>query len=92
MAPASGPYRVYDLDSGETIDEGTFHVEANAAAPVRQIRISQGRARMLVVEWEAGGRKCFNHYALGFPPVALEQYHVWLQKLNRRFYRIKELF
>ena len=92
MAPAVGPYRVYDLDSGETFDEGSFRVDANAATTVKQIRISQGRARMLVVEWETDGRKCFNHYALGFPPVSLKQYHGWLQTLNQKFYHIQELF
>ena len=72
------------------LDLSDFH--PNAAAVVEHMRVSQGRPRMLVLEWECGGQRGFNHYALNFPPGDLQQYLGWLDELNRRFYHLPQLF
>jgi hypothetical protein len=37
-----------------------------------------------MIEWEAGGRRAFNHYIAGSPPFPFEAYHGWVARLEAR--------
>ena len=84
---AEGTYRVTDLLTGELFSEGEFSVAADSAEEIASFPVCQGEQRMLLIEWECGGRKYCNHYLLGDPPVRPELYLQWLEKLDRLIYR-----
>lgn len=77
----SGPYRVWDADSGEILMDGTYHAAANQTSTLGRIRVSHGEHRLFLMEWEAQGRRAGNHYCLGKPPFDFPRYRNWLQKI-----------
>ena len=78
---ASGHYRVWDADSGETLLEGDYAVKANENLEVGRIPVFHSGKRLFLIEWTANGRKGANHYLQGMPPFSLEQYRSWLPKI-----------
>jgi beta-mannosidase len=78
---ASGHYRVWDADSGETLLEGDYAVKANENLEVGQIPVFHSGKRLFLIEWTANGKKYANHYLQGMPPYSLSQYKVWLTKI-----------
>ena len=85
--PVSGTFKVSDLMTGETFAEGGFSIPADTAADVTSFPVSGEEQRMLLIEWEAGGRKSYNHFMLGNAPVKPELYLQWLDKLDELIYR-----
>ena len=85
--PASGTFKVSDLMTGETFAEGGFSIPADTAADVTSFPVSGEEQRMLLIEWEIGGRRSYNHYMLGNAPVKPELYLQWLDKLDELIYR-----
>ncbi|NLC56301.1 MAG: glycoside hydrolase family 2 [Armatimonadetes bacterium] len=79
--PASGPYRIWDADTGETLMQGEFHTEANANQELGRLRISHGHQRLFLIQWELAGKTYGNHYLLGKPPISFEQYRRWLKAI-----------
>ena len=78
---ASGHYRVWDADSGETLLEGDYAVKANENLEVGAIPVFHSGKRLFLMEWTANGRRCVNHYLQGQPPFSLAQYKSWLTKV-----------
>jgi beta-mannosidase len=75
----SGNYRLWDGETGEVLAEGRFTSPPNGIESLSRIRVSRGEKRLILIEWEIGGKKSFNHYIHGNPPFRLEQYKGWLE-------------
>ena len=76
-------YRVRDLDSGETIAEGTSTLAADASTPLCPIR-AEGGNHFYAIEWETGnGEKGTNHYLDGTPKY---DYHWYMRCLKSMGY------
>jgi beta-mannosidase len=78
---ASGHYRVWDADSGETLLEGDYTVKANENLDLGQIPVFHSGKRLFLMEWTANGKKYGNHYLQGMSPFSLAQYKAWLPKI-----------
>jgi beta-mannosidase len=78
---ASGHYRVWDADSGETLLEGDYAAQANANLEVGAIPVFHSGKRLFLLEWTANGKRYVNHYLQGMPPFSLAQYKSWLSKI-----------
>jgi beta-mannosidase len=81
QADASGHYRIWDADSGETLLEGDYATKANENLDLGTIPVSHSGKRLFLMEWTANGKEYANHYLQGFPPFSLEQYKAWLVKI-----------
>ena len=73
--------------TGELFAEGEFEVQADSAVQVCQFPVCQGEQRMLLIEWENGGKTSYNHYLLGNAPFNFAQYGQWLKKLAELIYK-----
>jgi beta-mannosidase len=78
---ASGHYRVWDADSGETLLEGDYASKANENLEVGTIPVFHSGKRLFLIEWTANGKRYANHYLQGMPPFSIEQYRAWLPKI-----------
>jgi len=78
---ASGHYRVWDADSGETLLESDYTAKANENLDLGTIPVFHSGKRLFLIKWTANGKKGANHYLQGFPPFSLEQYKSWLIKI-----------
>jgi beta-mannosidase len=78
---ATGHYRVWDADSGETLLEGDYAVRANENLEVGLIPVFHSSKRLFLMEWTANGKKYANHYLQGMPPFSLSQYRAWLPRI-----------
>jgi beta-mannosidase len=78
---ASGHYRVWDADSGETLLEGDYASKANENLEVGKIPAFHSGKRLFLIEWTANGKRYANHYLQGMPPFSLVQYKIWLPKI-----------
>ncbi|MCD9023234.1 glycoside hydrolase family 2 protein [Cohnella silvisoli] len=81
LTAASGPFRIWDAESGETLLEGTFSVEANGLAELGRIRAPYSMQRLLLIEWTVDGKSFGNHYLMGSPGFSLERYRRWLDAI-----------
>jgi beta-mannosidase len=78
---ATGHYRVWDADSGETLLEGNYAAKANENLEVGQVPVFHSDKRLFLMEWTANGKKYANHYLQGSPPFSPAQYRSWLAKI-----------
>ena len=78
---ASGHYRVWDADSGETLLQGDYAAKANENLEVGTIPVFHSGKRLFLIEWTANGKRYVNHYLQGMPPFSLAQYKSWLSKI-----------
>ena len=83
--PVAGRYRVSDLLTGEVLAEGEYQCGADSGVALGALRVSTGKHRMHLLEWEADGVWKRNHYMLGHTPYDLGYYRKCLEKL-RAFY------
>lgn len=81
LMSATGQYRVYDGDTGQTLLNGVYKVNANENAELGRIRVSYSDKKLLLIEWTNGQEKNGNHYLLGSPAFSLESYKSWLPKI-----------
>ena len=63
---ASGHYRVWDADSGETLLEGDYAAKANENLEVGTIPVFHSGKRLFLMEWTANGKRYVNHYLAGY--------------------------
>lgn len=77
----SGTFRVRDADTDAVVLEGEFAVDANANAELARLPCAGGAARLLLLEWNAGGCVGRNHALLGDPPLPLSRCRTWLPLL-----------
>jgi beta-mannosidase len=80
-APASGGYRVRLADSGETLLEGRYEVEANGLRELGAIRTPRSMQGLLLIEWDNDGRSYGNHYLVGTPGFSFDKYKGWLKAI-----------
>ena len=82
LSPVSGNYRIYDIDTDETLAEGSFNAAPNANTKLKKLYAMYSDKRMLVIEWTVGGKTSFNTYLAGSPGFDLEKYKTWLKKIT----------
>ncbi len=78
---ASGHYRLWDADSGETLLQGDYTAKANENLEVGTIPVFHSGKRLFLIEWTVNGKRYVNHYLQGMPPFSLAQYKAWLPKI-----------
>jgi len=78
---ASGHFKVWDADSGETLLEADYASKANENVVVGKIQAFHSDKKLFLMEWTAGGKRLVNHYLLGTPAFSLAQYKAWLPKI-----------
>ncbi len=78
---AEGTYCVTDADDGRVLLSGEFTAPANANRPLGHVEVSHGEHRCFLIEWDLGGQRSGNHYVLGKPPLSLERYEGWLDRI-----------
>lgn len=76
----SGTYKVYDIDDGNVLANGSFSVNPNANKAVAKIPLFYSEHKFLVIEWEIDGKKYYNHYLCGMPGFNFDDYKRWLNK------------
>ncbi len=81
LRPAHVQYRVQRADGGATLVAGTFTVPANQNWQVDRIRTYAGEQQLALMTWEVEGRIFGNHYLAGYPPLSLDSYTHWLEKI-----------
>jgi len=83
LSEVSGTYRVFDIDTNETLSSGSFALEKNETKPVGHVSLFYSDKKFLVIEWKIGKKTFFNHYVAGFVPFDFEKYKSWLSKFNQ---------
>ena len=78
---ASGHYKVWDADTGETLLEGEYKSKANENTELGKLPVFHSDKKLWLMEWTADGKRYVNHYLLGSPAFSLAQYKAWLPKI-----------
>lgn len=78
LAEAGGRLKATDADSGTTLFEENYRVEANGRVSAGSLPAARGPA-MWLLEWTANGRGFRNHYLAGPRPFVLDDYKRWLK-------------
>lgn len=84
LHPCAGTVAIRDLESGETLWNGSFRVGANANATAGVFEHPVGRERLLLVEWRAGGESGRGFRLTGQPPHDFARYRNLLPELLRQ--------
>ncbi|MHB1295505.1 MAG: glycoside hydrolase family 2 protein [Anaerolineae bacterium] len=81
LRPVSLSYRVWDADGGETVAEGQASAGPNENWQVNRLRTYASDQRLYLISWELDGVTYGNHYLAGTPPMSLERYRGWLERI-----------
>ena len=73
-------YRLYDIDTGDTLLAGSSQIPADGIISLGQIPFSHGKKEFIMIEWESEMGCGKNHYLAGFPPFDFAQYKIWMEK------------
>ena len=77
-----GEYRIYDADTEEVFDSGSFSIKGNETLEMKHIKADDSVQRLYLIEWTlADGSKHYNHYLAGKVHFDFEQYRKWLTKI-----------
>ena len=79
-----GHYKMYDGETNEVISEGEYFAKANSTVMVCSFEEFVGTKRLIMIEWEIGGEKHYNHAILGNPAFDLEKYRNWLEIIGEK--------
>ncbi|MBR6602713.1 MAG: glycoside hydrolase family 2 [Clostridia bacterium] len=92
LEDAKGCYKIYDGESGEVIKSGEYYSKANSTEKVCSFDEFVSSKRLIMIEWELGGKKHYNHAILGNPAFSLEKYKKWLNIIEEKEgFKISEL-
>ncbi len=80
--PTEGRITVHDADSGATLFEGDYTVEANGKTVAGSLGASDKPAFWLV-DYTVGKQRQRNHYLAGPRPFTLSDYRRWLRALEQ---------
>ncbi len=80
----SGHLVIKDALTEEVLHECEFVVKENTSTVIAKIPVFYSEKKFLIFEWEVDGKKDFNHYLCGFPPVDFDMYKAFLQKYYPR--------
>lgn len=83
LKAVKGSYRVYDIDTNETLAEGNFVSAPNANTTLKKLPLMYSDKRMLVIEWTVEGKTSFNTYLCGTPAFDLAKYKEWLARIRK---------
>lgn len=78
-----GTYRVKDIESGKVLAEGAFDVLPDCNTILDRIPMMYSEKGMLLIEWQIGTEKFFNHYLYGMPGFELSKYKEWFETLSK---------
>lgn len=79
--PSKGNVTVTDIATGKEIYKGSFTIDANDRVLIAKIPKMSGQG-ILLINYDAEGKKLANHYLYGEPPFKLNDYKSWLKKTN----------
>ena len=79
----TGSYRIFEADTGETVDSGPFRIGCNETLTSGRIMCDPSVQCMYLIEWtlEGGSVTFHNHYLCGKPEFELKKYNEWLEKI-----------
>jgi beta-mannosidase len=77
-APLS--YRVWDVDTGETVTEGGGVAKGDEVTQLARVPYSHGAQRFYGIEWKSPAGDGRSHYLAGTPAFDLAKYKAWLLK------------
>ncbi len=80
---AEGSVSVTDVETGQTVFEGTFQVPANSKTQVASLPEQKGQGVYLIT-YKTNSETLRNHYLYGKPPYRLEKYREWMEKARVR--------
>ncbi len=83
LREVSGNYKVFDLDTGETLAQDCFNVRGNANKSLANVPMFYPEKRFLVIEWKIDDNIYYNHYLCGMPAFDFKQYKGWLERFNK---------
>ena len=75
-----GNYSVYDIDTEEILASGDFSIDINSNAELAKIPMMYSEKRFIVLKWEIGEKKFYNHYLCGMPEFDFEMYKKQMKK------------
>jgi beta-mannosidase len=75
-------YRLWDADSQEILASGEAVIPGNQNWQLDRVLTYASDERMILIEWESAGQTYGNHYLVGSPPVSLEKYRRWLERIK----------
>ena len=78
-----GTFKVWDIDSKETLSEGAFRSAPNSNLIVGDIPLMYAQQRFCVLEWEINKKTYYNHYVSGYPTFDFKQYCKWLNEYQK---------
>ena len=81
LSAVTGSYRIYDIDTDETLAAGEFYAAPNANTVLKKIPAMYSDKRMLIIEWTVDGKTSFNTFLSGAPGYDLARYKEWLKKI-----------
>ncbi|MBQ8597101.1 MAG: hypothetical protein IJ409_04850 [Lachnospiraceae bacterium] len=82
LQEVKGSYTVKNLETGEVLLSGNFDVAPNSNASLGRVPVMYSDKGMLLIEWQIGEEKFFNHYLYGMPGFDLKKYKEWFGKLQ----------
>lgn len=83
-----GTFRVFDIETDETLCEGDFSVAENQNKELAKLPMTYAQKRFLVLVWNTEQKTFFNHYLCGMPSYDLKRYRKCLEK----YASLSELF
>jgi beta-mannosidase len=77
----SGAVVVKNAETGKIVFSGKFNASKNSKSTIASIPKPLSNS-MWLIEWKMNGNKYSNHYLAYEPPVRLDRYLNWQQKIN----------
>lgn len=82
----NGHYTAYDGESGEMIADGDFNVPKNQCKTLSEFNCFYSTKRLIIIKWEANGKKGANHFINGMLPFDAEKYKKWYEIIKREVF------
>ena len=80
---ASGNYSIKDALTGEALCEGEYSCPANENSVIGFLPVMYSDKKFLLIEWNDGEEKGFNHYVTGSVPMDFEKYKKFLPVIEK---------
>lgn len=83
LKSANGDFKVTDVDSGRTLIDGDFEVDANINKTLTKLEAGCDKQQMFLIEYSVNGQNYGNHYMSGKIPFDFKKYHSeWLKLIS----------
>ena len=77
-----GCLTVKDALTDEIVYKGDFTAAVNTSTPIVKLFTYYSEQKILIFEWEVDGKRGYNHYLCGYPPISLEMYKSVMKKYH----------